>query len=299
MAFSISDITSALGSATGIPGFSSTPEVSASDSRCGNDGVTDAGIFSVASIRTAIATGTSALNLANSAKMAALQEDIAEGYAKLAEDARNYYKEEYKPLELENIKEVSEIPLYSRDKESLYRGQMILSARDKIAGKLETALSCTGRYCTGQRSTILNDALIEQGAMEASLAAFAHRYVDDEEIVRNALRWERRRGVLDLGRDIPTSSVAYAELAAGIFGSLGAQSGKAAEGIVSSLGFNRNRNATQYPDRRDPLIVQRRSYEPIKLVDRPVEARKLYEPEKRPEVIVTPTPVAPAAVMRG
>ena len=296
MAFSISDITSALGSAQGIPGFGGTPDVSASDARCGNGGVTDAGIFSVASIRTAIATGTSALNLANSAKMAKLQEDIAEGYAKLAEDARNYYKEEYKPLELNNIKEVKNLPVYSRDKESLYRGQMILSARDKIAGKLETALSCTGRYCTGQRATILNDALIEQGAMEASIAAFAHRYVDDEEIVRNALRWERRRGVLDLGRDIPTSSVAYAELAAGIFGSLGAQSGKAAEGIVSSLGFSRNRNAPQYPDRRDPLVVQRRSYEPMVLEDRPVTPRKIIEPEKKPEVIIAP---APTAVMRG
>lgn len=298
MAFSISDITEALGLAQGIPGFSSTPDVSASDARCVNTGVTDLGVFSVASIRTAIATGTSALNLANSAKMAALQEDIAEGYAKLAEDTRNYYKEGYKPLELANIKEVSNVPMYDRNKESLYRGQMILSARDKIAGKLEDALSCTGRYCTGQRTTILNDALIEQAAMEASIAALAHRFVDDEEIVRNALRWERRRGVLDLGRDIPTSSVAYAELAAGIFGSLGKQSGKAAEGIVSSLGFSRNRNATQYPDRRDPLIVQRRSYEPIVLEDRPVEPRKIIEPEKKPEVIIAPDPKT-YPVMRG
>lgn len=298
MAFSISDITKALGLAQGIPGFSSTPDVSASDARCVNTGVTDLGVFSVASIRTAIATGTSALNLANSAKMAALQEDIAEGYAKLAEDTRNYYKEEYKPLELANIKEVSNVPMYDRNKESLYRGQMILSARDKIAGKLEDALSCTGRYCTGQRTTILNDALIEQAAMEASIAALAHRFVDDEEIVRNALRWEKRRGVLDLGRDIPTSSVAYAELAAGIFGSLGKQSGKAAEGIVSSLGFSRNRNATQYPDRRDPLIVQRRSYEPIVLEDRPIEPRKIIEPEKKPEVIIAPDPKT-YPVMRG
>lgn len=294
MAFSIKDITDALGVSQSIPGFGSAPRVSASDPRCNSTGVDDTGIFSVSSIRTAIATGTSALNLANSAKMARLQEEIAEGYAKLAEDARNYYKEEYKPLELENLKEVSKIPLYSRKKESMYRGQMILSARDSIAGKLEGAMSCTGRYCTGQRASLLNDALIEQAAIESSIAALAHRYVDDEEIVRNALRWERRRGVLDLGRDIPTSSVAYAELAAGIFGSLGAQSGKAAQGIVSSLGFGRNRQQTEYPDRRDPLIVQRRPYEPIDLVHRPVTPRALIEPEKPPAVVITPNPV-----MRG
>ena len=134
--------------------------------------------------------------------------------------------------------------------------------------------------------------------MEVFIATLTHRFVDDEEIVRNALRWERRRGVLDLGRDIPTSSVAYAELAAGIFGSLGKQSGKAAEGIVSSLGFSRNRNATQYPDRRDPLIVQRRSYEPIVLEDRPIEPRKIIEPEKKPEVIIAPDPKT-YPVMRG
>lgn len=293
MAFSIKDVTDALGISQSIPGFGSTPQVSASDPRCGSPGVDDTGIFSVSAIRTAIATGTSALNLANSAKMARLQEEIAEGYAKLAEDARNYYKEEYKPLELENLKEVDELKLYSRNKESMYRGQMILSARNNIAGKLETAISCTGRYCTGQRATLLNDALIEQSAVEASIAALAYRYIDDEEIVRNALRWERRRGVLDLGRDIPTASVAYAELAAGIFGSLGAQSGKAAEGIVGSLGFGRNRRQTEYPDRRDPLIVQRRPYEPIDLIHRPVTPRTIIQPEK------PPTAAAPTSVMRG
>lgn len=298
MAFSIKDITDALGVSQKIPGFGGTPPVSASDPRCGSTGVDDSGIFSVSTIRTAIATGTSALNLANAAKMARLQEDIAEGYAKLAEDARNYYKEEYKPLELENLKEVSKLPLYDRSKESMYRGQMVLSVRDKIAGKLEAAMSCTGRYCTGQRTTLLNDALIEQAASEASIAALAHRYVDDEEIVRNALRWERRRGVLDLGRGIPTSSVAYAELAAGIFGSLGAQSGKAAEGIVGSLGFSRNRNPTEYPDRREPIVVQRRPYEPIDLVHRPVEVRPIVQPEQTPAVVVVPDPGA-YPVMRG
>lgn len=294
MAFAIKDITDALGMSQSIPGFGSSPQVSASDPRCGNTGVDDTGIFSVSAIRTAIATGTSALNLINSAKMARLQEEIAEGYAKLAEDARNYYKEEYKPLELENLKEVEALELYSRNKESLYRGQMVLSARDSIAGKLETALSCTGRYCTGQRASLLNDALIAQAAVEASIAALAYRYIDDEEIVRNALRWERRRGVLDLGRDIPTSSVAYAELAAGIFGSLGAQSGKAAEGIVGSLGFGRNRRQTEYPDRRDPLIVQRRPYEPVELARRPMAPSAIIQPETPPTVVV-----APAPVMRG
>lgn len=298
MAFSIKDITDALGVSQKIPGFGGAPPVSASDPRCGSTGVDDSGIFSVSTIRTAIATGTSALNLANAAKMARLQEDIAEGYAKLAEDARNYYKEEYKPLELENLKEVSKLPLYDRSKESMYRGQMVLSVRDKIAGKLEAAMSCTGRYCTGQRTTLLNDALIEQAASEASIAALAHRYVDDEEIVRNALRWERRRGVLDLGRGIPTSSVAYAELAAGIFGSLGAQSGKAAEGIVGSLGFSRNRNPTEYPDRREPIVVQRRPYEPIDLVHRPVEVRPIVQPEQTPAVVVVPDP-GTYPVMRG
>ena len=293
MAFSIKDVTDALGITQAIPGFGGTPQVSSSDPRCGSTGVDDAGIFSVSTIRTAIATGTSALNLANSAKMAGLQEEIAKGYAKLAEDARNYYKEEYKPLELDNLKEVEALELYNRNKESMYRGQMVLSARDKIAGKLEGALSCTGRYCTGQRASLLSDALIEQAAVEASIAALAYRYIDDEEIVRNALRWERRRGVLDLGRGIPTASVAYAELAAGIFGSLGAQSGKAAEGIVGSLGFGRNRRQTEYPDRREPLIVQRRPYEPIDLTHRPITTRPLIQLEK-PAVVVTPN-----AVMRG
>lgn len=69
---------------------------------------------------------------------------------------------------------------------------MLISARNLTAGKIDKALACTGRYCTGQRAAIMNDQLLEQAAIESLAAGLAHRYVDKDEITHNNLRWEKR-----------------------------------------------------------------------------------------------------------
>ena len=142
-----------------------------------------------------------------------------------------------------------------RDKEELNKGQMLVSAKLPFVGKLEKAVSCTGRYCTGQRQAITNDILIEQAMVESLVCGLATRYTDDEEITRNTVRWERRNNVLKLGRDIPSEAVSYASLATGIFGSIGEQASKAAQGASWYLGHRGNRIETQYPEKRPPLSV--------------------------------------------
>lgn len=156
-----------LGSAGDFLGVSRT----SSGDTCINSGVTDAGVFSAAQLRTTLSMAAAAANTYTAYKMARLTEDIADKYASIAEDARKYYNEYYKPLELANIKEVDKLSDYDRTKSPIVAGQMLISARSKFVGELDKKLACTGRYCTGQRAAMITDALLEEAAAEASVAA--------------------------------------------------------------------------------------------------------------------------------
>ena len=258
-----------------------------SGSSCINSGVTDAGVFSAAQLRTTLSMAAAAANTYTAYKMARLTEDIADKYASIAEDARKYYNEYYKPLELANIQEVDKLSDYDRTKSPIVAGQMLISARSKFVGELDKKLACTGRYCTGQRAAMITDALLEEAAAEASVAALASRYVDSEEIARDTLRWERRKAVLDLGRGIPAEATNYAELAAGLFGSLGTQASKGAEGAARYGMWNLNRRPTVYPDNRPPLQVTRRVFSPIETNTTNFKPQSAYKPEEPKVAVVT------------
>lgn len=278
------------------PNFDPTAEVNVEDDACKRGGVTDEGIFTVANIKTAIATATAATSLYNALRMARLRKKIGDAYAKIAEDQRKYYSDKYKPIELANIKEASEWeePEYDEEKAELNRGQMMISARAPFVGTIEDALRCTGRYCTGQRAAITNDLLTEQMAAEALVAGMAHRYNEAEKQVQEDQRWEYRRNVLNLGRGIPAEASAYAELASGIFGSLGQQAGQAALGAATWLKYQNKRRATVYnEDSRGPLYTPQyiRKLPEVKMPEA-AEPKAAFEPEKvnMPTVEVTVVP---------
>lgn len=234
---------------------------------CKTDGVTDEGIISAARWKTGIAAALAIYNTWNSLRMAKMQRDLGERYLELAESYRNYYNERYKPLEEALAKEALALPKYKRGKERLYTGQMMVSARGKTAGRIDKAMSCTGRYCTGQRAAIMTDKLLEQAATESLVAGFAHRHTDNEEKVWDNLRWEKRSAVLNIGRDIPSQAVAYADMAANIFGRVGEQAGRAAEGLVGFIGYDNNRGETRYPQRGGPLTVATGSPKPAEVIE--------------------------------
>lgn len=264
--------------------FEESPKVN--EEECDNEGTTDEGVFKVATIRRAIALGTAGINLLNAYKMASLQEDIADKYASIAERYRRHYLEEYKPLEVQNLKEVEKLPKYDRKKEGLVRGQMLLSVRDQFAGKLEDTLACSGRYCTGVRAAAMNELLTQQASAEAATAALAHRHIDNEEIVHNEHRWERRRGVLDTGRDIPNQAIGHAQLAAGVFGSIGAQSGKAAEGALWGYRYEVNRRDTVYNEDRPPMQYRQRDFSFRISVPRANKKLEYIKPQEIPKLSV-------------
>ena len=274
--------------AVGIKTSSSSNEqksVPEDDPNCKSKGVTNKGIIRSARWKAVINGAMLALNTANSLKMAKLQRDIGKAYQALAEEQRAYYNDRYKPLEISLTQEALNLKKYDRDKEKLITGQMLISARNLTAGKIDKALACTGRYCTGQRAAIMNDQLLEQAAIESLAAGLAHRYVDKDEITHNNLRWEKREQVLKIGRDIPTQAVSYASMAAGIFGSLGKQAGQAAEGAMGFLAYGRGE--TVYPERRPPLTYPAYIVKPTILELFKPEPPKTYEKPKPQETVIS------------
>ena len=253
--------------------------------QCSKTGVTDSGLLQVSTIRTALATAVAALNVKTARDMAKLQKEIAEDYTKLAEDARDYYNDVYKPLETQTLNEVSSEAKYVRDKDDITTGQMLLSVRGQLVGAIEDKLRCTGRYCTGQRAALINDELLKQANAEAAVAGMAFRFEDAKETAKNTLRWECRREVLNLGRDIPTKAVAYAELASGIFGSIGKQSSASAEGIAWWLGNRNNRRDTEYPTRPEPLRAGQGVYTPRPIIKPAEKPAPIYK-EPAPKTII-------------
>lgn len=259
--------------------------VSEDDKACRTTGITDKGVIKAAKWKAIVAGAVLGYNTLNSLRMAKLQRDLGKRYLKLAEDHRNYYNARFKPLEIELTKEALKLPKYKRDKENLYTGQMLVSAKARSAGKINKAMSCTGRYCTGQRAAIMTDQLLEQAIQESMIAGLAHRYTDKEEINHNNLRWEKREQVMKIGRDLPAEAVSYASLAAGTFGSLGKQAGAAAEGAMGFLAYGRGE--TNYPPRRGPFDLGEYKYIPPKI--------DTYKP-KPPENYTKPEPPQPVKV---
>ena len=224
---------------------------------CEDEAPDDEAVKRTAFIRGALNAAIIGINTATALKIAKMNYDLAKDYAKLAEDYRNYYNDNYKPIEKELIKEAMDEKEYVRDKDDLYKGQMLISAKLPFVGKAEKLASCTGRYCTGQRQAIINDIMLEQAMVESMVCGMAHRYADDEALTRDTYRWERRNQVLKLGRDIPVEAISYASLATGIFGSIGQQASAAVQGASWYLGFGGDRVETKYPPRRGELSILR------------------------------------------
>ena len=228
--------------------------IAASDPKCEGDRVDDKAISRMAKIRAGLAAAVTAINTATALKIAEMEHDLAKDYTRLAKDFKQYYFDNYRPIEKELVKEAMEDKPYNDPKKLDFdKAAMLLSAKMRFVGRLENAMSCTGRYCTGQRASLMNDALLEQATTEAMICGLAFRNNEEEKVTRDALRWERRSQVLRLGSNLPTEAVSYASLATGIFGSIGQQAAAAAESAAWYIGHSLERQDTKYPERRGAM----------------------------------------------
>ena len=230
--------------------------IAASDPKCEGDRVDDKAISNMAKIRAGLAAAVTAINTATALKIAEMEHDLAKDYTRLAKDFKQYYFDNYRPIEKELVKEAMEDKPYNDPKKLDFdKAAMLLSAKMRFVGRLENAMSCTGRYCTGQRASLMNDALLEQSMTEAMICGLAFRNNEEEKATRDALRWERRSQVLRLGSNLPTEAVSYANLATGIFGSIGQQATAAAHSAAWYLTNSLDRKDTKYPERRGAMTL--------------------------------------------
>lgn len=244
--------------------------LSESDGNCNKKRTDDKDIARMAKIRAGLAAAVTAINTATALKIAEMEHDLAKDYARLAKEFKQYYFDNYRPIEKELVKEAMEDKPYDDPKKLDFdKAAMLLSAKMRFVGRLEKAMSCTGRYCTGQRASLMNDALLEQATTEAMICGLAYRNNEEEKATREALRWERRSQVLRLGSNLPTEAVSYANLATGIFGSIGQQAAAAAQSAAWYIGHTLERQDTKYPERRGgmhlgtwlPKVVEQERYE--------------------------------------
>lgn len=242
--------------AEGVYDESTRKTIAASDPKCEGDRVDDKAISRMARIRAGLAAAVTAINTATALKIAEMEHDLAKDYARLAKEFKQYYFDNYRPIEKELVKEAMEDKPYDDPKKLDFdKAAMLLSAKMRFVGRLEKAMSCTGRYCTGQRASLMNDALLEQATTEAMICGLAYRNNEEEKATREALRWERRSQVLRLGSNLPTEAVSYANLATGIFGSIGQQAAAAAQSAAWYIGHTLERQDTKYPERRGAMSL--------------------------------------------
>ena len=228
--------------------------IAASDPKCEGDRVDDKAISRMAKIRAGLAAAVTAINTATVLKIAEMEHDLAKDYTRLAKEFKQYYFDNYRPIEKELVKEAMEDKPYNDPKKLDFdKASMLLSAKMRFVGRLEKAMSCTGRYCTGQRASLMNDALLEQATTEAMVCGLAFRNNEEEKSTREALRWERRSQVLRLGSNLPTEAVSYANLATGVFGSISQQSAAAAQSAAWYVTNSLERQDTKYPERRGAM----------------------------------------------
>lgn len=211
-----------------------------------NRGVTNMGKGIFGSIMDAAALAAAGYNTVTAIRMADMQYDIAKDYLDIAKWWRNHYNDTYKPLEDIELAEAwaleKEKPLYDT-----VIGRHRNYVRLQYRGIADKAIQCTSVYCTGLRAALLKDVANAEAVTLAALSNMGYRNERAYVEARNAVRWERRREVLNRGRGMVAGNINYSNMAYGIFGDLGSQTQAGAAGAIRYLGHSWNRNEPQYP----------------------------------------------------
>lgn len=209
-------------------------------------GVTNTGKSLFGSIMDVAAVAVAGYNTAMAIQIADLQYEIAKDYLDIAKWWRRFYNDVYRPLEDIELAEAwalePEEPMYD-----ITIGRHKNYARLQYRGIADKTIQCTSPYCTGLRGALLKDVMTAEATTLAALSNMGYRSERAYVEARNAVRWERRREVLNRGRNMIAGNINFSNMAYGIFGNLGSQAQAGAAGAMRYLGYSWNKNETQYP----------------------------------------------------
>lgn len=222
--------------------------VKADDLECNEKhGVADSdrGIFG--NILSAAALAAAGYNAYKAYDIAMKEWDMAKKYWRIAENWLDHYRNNYAPVEEQEVAEATDLPI-TEPKYEIARGRARTSAWIQYKGQLRKALRCTSRYCTGLRGDMLVRIMSAQSEAVALADGLGYRNERAYVEARNDVRWERRLNTVKRGRDIMADVPSLGMASAGIYGSLADQAWQGLQSAGMYLGWENNRNTPRYPE---------------------------------------------------
>ena len=223
----------------------STVSVTSTAGAC-NHGLTDFDKSTLSLLWDIVPAVIAAYNTVQAIDFAKKQYEIAKDYLKISQWWRDYYNNSFRPLEDQELSEAMGLtettPYYDT-----MRGRAQTAGRLKFKNAVNVAVQCTSEYCTGLRQQLLYDVLGQESRVLNSLAGLGYRNERAYYEARSDVRWKRMINTALRGRDLQSQAINSAQLAYGIYGNLGAQITKGAEGAASAVGYFHYRSDPRYP----------------------------------------------------
>lgn len=221
--------------------------VLASDVVCNpKHGVTDSGKLGVAEILKGAAILAATYNTAKAVEIADDQWDMAKRYWKIAHNWLDHYRNNYAPVEDQEVNEALNIPVAEPEYETA-RGRSRVIAYLEFKGVVEKTVRCTSEYCTGLREDMLEDLVSAQARAVALADGLGYRneraYVES----RNDVRFDKMLNTAKRGRDMVADNVSLAQATAKAYGDAFEQTWNGLRGSAYFLGYQGARNPTAYP----------------------------------------------------
>jgi hypothetical protein len=231
-------------------------------------GPSDPGRVAIAALWEVAAAVLAAVNIATSMEMSQKQFDLAQRYYRIAREWRDWYNQGFVPLEDKELGEIwDETP-----HEAYYdaaAGRASVTAKLMFQGKTEEALRCTSSYATGLRQAIVRDMTRLMGETTIYAEGLGIRNERAHKKIMDDIRWKHREAAINRGRGMAAATVTYGHLAAGIYGDLANQAGRAAQGYVRFIGYAEERLKTFESEKKKEDIRPSRKWL--------IEARKAFQ----------------------
>lgn len=196
--------------------------------------------FQAAAIAIAIANGLA------QAQISEKQQDLAEGWYQQAKYKWDRFNTKYKPLEISMLNEASSTPIRSLDcADDKTRAQAAVNSAYTASRNSLTRLAKGLRICVDPHTLTVIDH------KQALMLGDTENYnLNDDQFFtdyKNDQRWNRRSNVLNIGRNNATEALKYGDVARSLLSQVGNQIDRAANTLMTSLGYYGARNDTYYP----------------------------------------------------
>lgn len=200
--------------------------------------ITANNVVAAASIAVATINTIAAISMQNK------QLELARDYWKMARSLHDYYFNYFIPKEKEIIEEAfSQTPYVP--KYELEGGRAVAAVNRQFKTVLDDTMRCISRYCTGMKRSALMDYALQQANARADAQNFAYRAEEFRKDAKDDIIWARKKEVVQLGRGLGSEAASYAQVAAGAYGTIGAQAANAA-GASMQEAFKRLAPAPNY-----------------------------------------------------